>query len=234
MKRPLLLLMLSAVASAAPHDPALPESVQVRFGNLYWVGAKTLLPRVVNGAVLAPPLEACDLLGLTCVLSGNTLKATRQTGPAADQTFALSLLYDQNIPMTALAPLVKFAGQNITWDKQNKLAQVSGGSQSLGWRSAPSPATAQTNTYLGPVRASQTPPKTGQPNVQQLIFAEEPLKNATFYSKVAGGLRLIGEFVPSTPDNPNHTPACHADHPNVCELPVPRDALWTLAYLSRP
>lgn len=228
-------LLLATLACAAPRDPAYPEPVQVRFGNLYWVGAKTLLPRVVNGQVLAPPVEACDLLGLTCELNNENLKATRQVEPFTEQTFPVSRLYNEHLPMTPLAPLAKFAGQSVSWDGRKKLAVVSGGTGSLGWRYAfPSPATAQANTYLGPLRASQTRPNTGQPDVGQIVFAEAPLKNVTFYSKVTGGLRMTGEFTPSTSDNPNRGEPCNRENPKVCELPVPRDALWTLAYLSKP
>lgn len=231
-----ILLMLSGAgaAVAAPRDPAYPEGVQVRFGNLYWVGAHTLSPRVVNGQLLAPPAEACDLLGLTSELDGNTLKATRRTEPLTQRTFTVSRLYDEAIPMTPFAPLVKFAGQEVHWDSQKKLASVSGGVKELGWRYRfPSPATAQVDTYLGPLRASQTQPKSGQPDVQQIVFADEPLKNVTFYSKVTGGMRMNGEFTPSTPDHPNNWQPCNAQNPKVCELPVPRDALWVLAYLSK-
>lgn len=235
MRLPLLALLSGLTVAAAPRDPAYPENVQVRFGNLYWVGAQTLLPRVVGGQMLSPPLETCDLLGLTCELSSETLRATRMTEASTGQTFNVTRLYDGKIPMVSLAALVKLAGQDIVWDGANKLAVVSGGQGSAGWRYAfPSPAPAQAVPYLGALRASQTLPKAGEPNVQQIVFAGEPLKNVTIYSKVTGAMRMIGEFTPSTPDNPNKTQACNAQNPKVCELPVPRDALWTLAYLSKP
>lgn len=224
--RKLIMLGLSftALASAAPRDPAYPEQVQVRFGNFHWVGAQTLLPRVVNGQMLAPPTEACDLLGLTCTLNDANLSVGGQTVPVVR-------LYTERIPMVALAPLVRLAGQTIYWNQATKIATISGGSGGQGWRAVDQMVKVSENqtVYLGALRASRTAPKTGQPAVQQIIFADSPLAEVTFFSKTSAALTVVGSLNPSTPDNPNKAGACHADNPKVCELPVPRDALWVLA-----
>lgn len=220
----LLGLCFTALASAAPRDPAYPEQVQVRFENLSWVGTQTLLPRVVNGQMLAPPTEACDLLGLSCTLNDANLSVSGQTVPVVR-------LYTERIPMVALAPLVRLAGQSIGWNQAAKVATISGGTGSKGWRavSAMFKTAPEANIYLGPLRSSRAAPKTGQPAVQQIIFADLPLGEVTMFSKTPNALTVVGSLNPSTPDNPNGPQPCHADNPKVCELPVPRAALWVLA-----
>lgn len=219
----LLGLCWMSLASAAPRDPAYPEQGKVRFGNLHWVGAQTLLPRVVNGQMLAPPTETCDLLGLSCTLNDANLSVNGQELP-------IVRLYAERLPMVALAPLVKLAGQSIGWNQAAKVATISGGTGSKGWRAVDQmvKVAASQTVYLGPLRASQTAPKTGQPAVQQIIFADSPLGEVTFFSKTPDALTVVGSLNPSTPDNPNKAQPCHADNPKVCELPVPRSALWVL------
>lgn len=220
--------MLS-VAQAAPRDPAYPENVQVAFGGLYWVDAQTLLPRLVNGQILAPPTETCDLLGLKCILNDATLSVSGQELPVVR-------LYAERVPMVPLAPLVRLAGQSIGWNNAAKYAAIYGGMGSQGWRALNAqvvPVLDTQNVYHGPLRASRTAPKPGQPTVQQIIFADSPLKDVTLFSKTPNTLTTVGSLTPSTPDNPNKAQPCHPENPKVCELPVPRDALWVLGFLTR-
>ncbi len=222
--------LLGSVAGAA--EPA-PQPVLVRFEHLAWVGAKAGLPRMLDGRIMAPAEAACDLLGLTCTIGKDSLSVGGQTLPLVPVT-VIEQAGRQTVSVTALAPLVRLAGQSVGWNQAARVATVYGGSGSKGWRAvrAMFETAPEANPYLGPVRVSRGTPKVGQPTVLQTVFTEAPLAEITLFSKTAGRVTVVGSLSPSTPDNPNRLPTCRAESPRVCDLPVPRDALWTLALLT--
>lgn len=223
-KMGMLAALLVGVAGAAA-----PEPVLVRFEKLYWVGAKTVLPYSSGGQTYVPPIEACDLLGLSCTLGKETLNVGGQTLPLVP-VIVLETTGRRTLTVTAFAPLVKLAGQNLVWDAANKTATVSGGSGSKGWRYALDYVGQPPNVYAGALQTSRAAPQYGKPSVSQTVFSKLPLQDLSYFSKSASSLNIVGSQAPSSADVPNTFPGCGGK--TSCTLPVPRDALWTLALVT--
>ena len=203
---------------------AQPGEVFVHFGPLAWVKAQTALPRVLGGRLLVPVTEACDLLGLTCTAQGDGVNVAGHT-VAAHRLPGDVLL----VPLGALAAL---AGQTVSWNAATRSATVSGGSGSRGWRLALAqlPATSLPAAYTGPLTARWGVPESGVPTVALTVTAPQALQALTTFSKARGQLSTTGSSVRGSADVKNTFPGCRGAH--ACTLPVPRDALWVLAFLT--
>ncbi len=218
-----LLAGIAGTCAGASVQAAQPQPVLVRFENLAWVGAKTVMPQIVAGQMHVPPAEACDLLGLDCVLNGTKLSV-------GGQPLKVVYLTMREQVLTPLAPLAKLAGQTVSWDAKTRTATVSGGSGSKGWRYALDYLGQPQNVYSGPLQTSRAAPQLGKPTVVQTVVAQSPLNELSYFSKRAGSLNIVGAQMPATPDNPNKWPGCGGKL--TCSLPVPRDALWVLALVT--
>lgn len=227
MRKTAILIVLAAftaLAGKTPENFNPSNPVLVRFENLYWVGAKSGLPHVVAGQIMAPAEETCDLLGLPCIL-------TEQEARISTQTTGVPLTQGaDDVAWLPLARLAKQAGLGVSWDTASKTATLTGGSGSKGWRSALDYVGQPQNVYAGPLQTARAAPKFGQPSVTQTIIATVPLQDLTYFSKTASSLNIVGAQVPSTPDVPNRFPGCGGK--TTCSLPVPRDALWVLALVT--
>lgn len=216
---PLLLALLGTAHATPPAQQSQPAVV--RFGPLYWVAAHSAPPRLSGGQVIVPLPEACDLLGLTCTPSGNSYVIGTQTLPvqATDTP-----------PLVPLKTLAGLAGQQVHWDARSRAATVTGGQGNRGWRALPAATTTVTGTG-GPISSTSGPRVSGRPTTDLTVHDPAGIRDLTLYSKVGSALTTTGRRVRGSADVPNTSPGCQGAR--TCTLPVPRDALWVLAEVTR-
>lgn len=219
-------LGLLGAAQATP-DTTYPLAVNVRFGSLYWVKAKTATPRIKDGRVLVPLLEACNLLALKCEPDGAAYAVNGQRLPIIQEL-------DNPITLIPLMTLTKLAGQTVTWDSGSKTAVVSGGTGTMGWRQMQNEISERTSPgaafYRGPLKSSFEAIRPGVPTVPLSVYAAQPLDQMTLFSRWENQTSIVGSLTSSTPDIPNTFKGCQGK--TTCTLSAPRDALWVLAYLT--
>ncbi len=219
----LLVLMACMVSKLAQSS-----FVRVQFESLLWVRAKTVLPQVMGNKIMAPAEESCNLLGLDCVVQGNSLSVKDQTLPLSMQNGAA---------LANFAKLVGLAGQKLRWNKLTGQATVSGGTGTAGWRQALGNVegvdgnvnSTSGTPYSGPLESSVGPEQEGVPTVLLNLSVPKPITGMTVFSHSMNQMFISGSLVHGSTDNPSFK-GC--EDQKRCTLPVPRDALWVLAYLT--
>lgn len=216
MRRVLLIgvLALGSLAGAA--------EVNVRFGNLAWVYARSGLPFVdARGKLVAPVQESCALLGVTCTVNA--------AGGTVDVNGAAVPLAPGRAGFVELRPLARAAGAAVSWDSATRMATLT-----ANWRSGGvTDALSTLELAPGPAR----PPRRLEVNV---AAADGPYRTLTLTSPNAGltALTLVSKLttgalnvtgdVRSSPDVRNERPAC-ATGGTSCEALVDQTALYALA-----
>ncbi|GGL09136.1 hypothetical protein [Deinococcus radiotolerans] len=223
------LLLAAAILGGSGVAQVVGMPVSVRFGALYWIDAQGGAPEVAAGRVRVPLVAACDLLGLTCPVSGRAAVVNGVRVPVTAGRVALRDLIAARTPFT------------LTFDARSRTAVVGTPPNvdmiAVPWMRAEQDWGLTLNPpYRGPLRAQRGAPERAPSRLRRygLTSGGGALGGVTLLGRLpagvgstAGGLTVVGAQAPFLPDTPNRDPGCGA-RPR-CEGRADVRALWVLA-----
>ena len=223
------LLLVAAILGGSGVAQAASAPVAVRFGALYWIDAQGGAPGVEAGRVRVPLVAACDLLGLTCPVSGRAAVVNGVRVPVVAGRVALRDLIAARTPFT------------LTFDARSRTAVVSTPPTvnmiAVPWMRAEQDWGLTLNPpYRGPLWAQRGAPERAPSRLRRYVLTSGggALGGVTLLGHLRAGvvgtvgvLNVVGAQAPSLPDTPNRDPGCGA-RPR-CEGRADVRALWVLA-----